>query len=90
MELPSLIAAQRTHFQSGATLPLRARQKALLALRRAVTLHQNDIAQVLSLDLNKSSHETYLTEVGLVLGALRHLLKELPRLAAPRAQGRLR
>ena len=83
MELPFLIAAQRAHFQSGATLPLHARQKALLALRHTVTLHQTDIAQALSLDLNKSSHETYLTEVGLVLGELRCLLQELPKLAAP-------
>lgn len=84
MELCSLLDAQRTYFQSGATKPLAARQQALLALRRAVALHQDDIAHALFLDLGKSKSEAYLTETGLVLQELSFLLRRLPSLAAPK------
>ena len=84
MEPDSLVGAQRAYFQSGATRPLSARKQALLALRRAVALHQDDIARALFLDLGKSKSEAYLTETGLVLQELSFLLRRLPSLAAPK------
>ena len=84
MEPDSLVGAQRAYFQSGATRPLSARRQALLALRRAVALHQDDIARALFLDLGKSKSEAYLTETGLVLQELSFLLRRLPSLAAPK------
>ncbi len=84
MEPDSLVGAQRAYFQSGATRPLSARRQALLALRRAVALHQDDIARALFLDLGKSKSEAYLTEIGLVLQELSFLLRRLPSLAAPK------
>ena len=84
MEPDSLVGAQRAYFQSGATSPLSARRQALLALRRAVALHQDDIARALFLDLGKSKSEAYLTETGLVLQELSFLLRRLPSLAAPK------
>ena len=84
MEPDSLVGAQRAYFPSGATRPLSARRQALLALRRAVALHQDDIARALFLDLGKSKSEAYLTETGLVLQELSFLLRRLPSLAAPK------
>ena len=84
MEPDSLVGAQRAYFQSGATRPLSARRQALLVLRRAVALHQDDIARALFLDLGKSKSEAYLTEIGLVLQELSFLLRRLPSLAAPK------
>ena len=80
MEPDSLVGAQRAYFQSGATRPLSARRQALLALRRAVALHQDDIARALFLDLGKSKSEAYLTETGLVLQELSFLLRRLEKL----------
>ena len=84
MEPDSLVGAQRAYFQSGATRPLSARRQALLALRRAVALHQDALARALFLDLGKSKSEAYLTEIGLVLQELSFLLRRLPSLAAPK------
>ena len=84
MEPDSLVGAQRAYFQSAATRPRWARRQALLALRRAVALHQDDIARALFLDLGKSKSEAYLTEIGLVLQELSFLLRRLPSLAAPK------
>ena len=43
MEIRQLVARQRAYFQSGATLPARARVEALRALRSAVAAREEEL-----------------------------------------------
>ena len=85
MDIQALISAQRAHFQSGATLPLSARRKALHALGQAIRLHERDIAAALAADLNKSPAESYMCEIGMTLSELRYVERHLNRWARDRS-----
>ena len=67
MDIQSLVQAQRSHFQTGAALGLTARRTALKRLGAAIRAHERDISAALMADLNKSSTEGYMCEVGLTL-----------------------
>lgn len=77
MDIQALVAAQRAHFNTGATLSLSARRAALKRLRAAVTAHEADISAALRSDLNKSPTESYMCEVGLTLSELSFVEKRL-------------
>ena len=79
MDIQALIAAQRAHFNTGATLPLSARRAALRGLREAIKAHEGDIRAALKADLNKSPDESYMCEVGLTLSELSFVEKRLAR-----------
>ena len=66
MEIRQLVARQRAYFQSGATLPARARVEALRALRSAVAAREEELNDALRADLGKSAFESYMCEVGMV------------------------
>ena len=51
MEIRQLVARQRAYFQSGATLPARARVEALRALRSAVAAREEELNDALRADL---------------------------------------
>ena len=87
MDIPALVRAQRTWFQTGATLPAEARQAALDKLRRALLSWEDRIDAALASDLNKSPAESYLCEVGMTLAELRDVRRHLARWMRP--QGRL-
>ena len=77
MDIQALIAAQRAHFHTGATLPLSARRSALKRLGAAIRTREGDICAALLSDLNKSSTESYMCEVGLTLSELSFAEKHL-------------
>ena len=79
MDIQALIAAQRAHFNTGATLPLSARKAALQRLRKAIKAHEGGIRAALKADLNKSPDESYMCEVGLTLSELSFVEKRLAR-----------
>ena len=87
MDIPALVRAQRTWFQTGATLPAEARQATLDKLRRALLSWEDRIDAALASDLNKSPAESYLCEVGMTLAELRDVRRHLARWMRP--QGRL-
>ena len=87
MDIPALVRAQRTWFQTGATLPAEARQAALDKLRRALLSWEDRIDAALASDLNKSPAESYLCEVGMTLAELRAVRRHLAQWMRP--QGRL-
>ena len=60
MDIQALVAAQRTCFNTGATLPLSARKAALKQLRAAITAREGNICAALKADLNKSATESYM------------------------------
>ena len=79
MDIQALIAAQRAYFNTGATLSLSARRNALRRLREAIKAHEGDICAALRADLNKSSTESYMCEIGLTLSELSFVEKRLGR-----------
>lgn len=80
-ELTALVSSQRSLFRTGATLPLETREAALRALYEGILLHEGEINDALEADLGKSASESYMCEVGLVLGEISYMLKNLKRLA---------
>ncbi len=81
MDIPALVRAQRTYFQTGATLPVQTRQAALDKLRRALLAWEGRLEAALAADLNKSPAESYLCEVGLTLSELGYVRRRLARWA---------
>ena len=78
-EIKSLVAKQRTYFQTGATLPVRTRIQALRRLYTAIRENEQEIHDALQNDLGKSSFESYMCETGLVLEEISHMLKHIRR-----------
>ena len=81
MSIHATVSRQRAYFRSGATLPLRARKRALSALLRELTLREGALLAALRQDLGKATFEGYMTEIGLVKDELRFHLKHLDRWA---------
>ena len=80
-EIKNLVTRQRSYFQTGATLPVEARLKALRKLYAAVYGHQREIHGALQEDLGKSHFESYMCETGMVLDEISCMLKHLRRWA---------
>lgn len=78
MEIERLVAEQKAYFLTGATRPVHSRLKALTALKAAILSHEEEILQALRADLGKSEQESYMSEVGMVLSELNHILRRLP------------
>jgi len=86
MDFAAVLKRQRTFFLSGATRPLEFRRAQLLTLRGAIEAHEQLLLDALQADLGKSPHEAYATELGLVLGEIRHALRHLPAWMKPRGR----
>ena len=80
----SLVAAQRAHFATGATIPAEARLAALTALEDAIRTHEDEITDALKADLGKSACESYMCEVGLTLAEIAYLKRHLRSWMRPR------
>jgi aldehyde dehydrogenase (NAD+) len=76
-EISTIVDWQRSHYHSGATLPVEGRIAALKRLRQAVADHEGAIARALYRDLGKSKEESYFCETGLVLSEISYLLRHL-------------
>lgn len=83
MDFTPLIARQRTHFQSGATLPQEFRRAQLRKLLTLLEAHQGDLLAALQRDLRKSPQEAYTSELGFVLSEIRYALRHLAKWMKP-------
>ena len=79
-----IVNAQRYFFQSGQTLSISFRKEQLRRLRTAVVAHEKRILEALHRDLNKSSFEAYMSEVGIVLSEIRFALRHLRSWTRPK------
>lgn len=79
-----MLRLQQSYFRTGATLSVQFRKRMLTKLYNAVKAHTGDLEQALKKDMNKSYHETYMTEIGLVLGEIRYHMDHLAAWARPR------
>lgn len=77
------VQAARSCFMKGRTLDLSVRLEALRRLEQAVTGRRQDILDALQQDLNKSPYESFMAEIGLVLGEISLARRRLRRWARP-------
>ena len=82
-KIESILENQRNYFRSNETLDIAFRLKMLRRLRDAITMYEEDIAEALRVDLNKSYEEAFMTEISIVLGEINNFLKNLARWSAP-------
>lgn len=80
-EISAVVSAQREYFGSGATLGIKARIDALKRLRAAISANEAAINEALRADLGKSDCESYMCEVGLVLGEIGYMLRHIRKFA---------
>lgn len=80
-EIQDLLNAQRTYYQSGATLSVRFRREQLRRLYVTVQKYQNEIANALKSDLGKSSYESFMCESGLLFTEITYMLRHVKRFA---------
>lgn len=80
-EIKQIINAQRTYFQTGATLSIDKRLLALRKLKACILKHEQTIHTALRQDLGKSSFENYMCETGLVLSELSYMIKHTKHFA---------
>ncbi len=76
-EIKRIITTQRAWFQSGATLSLQSRLKALERLKCCILSHEKDINAAINRDLGKSGFESYMCETGMVLSEITYMQKHL-------------
>ena len=79
----SVIQSQRLFFDKGETRLIKSRKKLLKKLKEVIQSEEAAINQALFKDLGKSTSETYLSEVGLVLTEIDYFLNHLTQLAQP-------
>lgn len=78
--------ALRHHFASGATRPYAFRKQQLLALKKAIIAHEEEIYAALYADLKKSPEECWVTENGFVLSELDHAISWLSAWMEPESK----
>src|SRR5262245_40639406 len=72
-----LLSRQKDYYHSGITRPYRFRVQQLKAFRNAIRKYEGSLMDALYADLNKSSHESYGTEIGPVLSEQRFIKNNL-------------
>lgn len=83
MDILASLQQTRLYFESGTTRSFSFRKHQLEKLRTVLLQHEEEIYDALYADLKKSREETYVTELGLVLAEIRHVLKHLRRWMKP-------
>ena len=74
----------RKVYDSGKTRPLSYRLEQLKNLERLINESEKEILDALQADLGKCRFEGYVSELGLLLGEIRHTVKRLPRWMRPK------
>ena len=82
--IKSALKEQKAFFNTGRTRNIEFRRAQLDTLYSAVSKNRDKILSALQQDLSKSTYESYLTEVGIVLDEIRFIRKHLNKWAKPR------
>ncbi len=81
MDIHQIVSEQKNYFKTGATLDVSQRRWALDRLNQAIHEHEDEIDAALKSDLNKSSFESYMCEVGMVFSELSYIRKHFSKWA---------
>ena len=79
MNIPELVENQRKFYNSNITKDIDYRIKALKKLREVIIKNEEKINEALRKDLNKSSFESYMCEIGMVLSEITDALKNIKK-----------
>jgi len=74
-QISSLLEQQRRFYQSGATIPVKARIAGLKRLYAAVKKYEFEINDALTADLGKSHYEGFMCESGFVLSEISYMIR---------------
>ncbi|MFR6311466.1 aldehyde dehydrogenase [Anaerofustis stercorihominis] len=77
MDIKDKIMVQREFFMSGKTLDIDYRIELLKSLRSGIIEMEEEISSALKKDLGKSSFESYMCEIGLVLSEINYMIKHI-------------
>ena len=83
-EIDDIVTAQEQFFNSGRTRDLDFRLENLSRLKKGIIQNETAIFEALKEDLAKSTYESFLTEVGVVLDEIRLVSRRLKSWARPR------
>jgi aldehyde dehydrogenase (NAD+) len=81
-EIDQLLQGQRNFFATNATKDVKFRIAQLKKLKKVVNKYEQEIAEALKKDLNKSYEEAYLTEISIVNQEINYHLKHVRQWAA--------
>jgi aldehyde dehydrogenase (NAD+) len=84
MDIASLIAGQRTFFQSGASRPVAFRRAQLQKLFDAIRQKDEQFYEAMLADVHKSPYASFTTEMGVVLSEIRYALRHINKWAKPK------
>ena len=85
MTIESVVLSQRNFFDTNTTKDLSFRRESLEKLLEAIEENKDTIYNALKADLGKSEQESYMTEVGLVISALKTAISRLTNGLSPSA-----
>lgn len=77
MDSNALMECQRAFFRSGVTRSEAFRRAQLQAFLEMLVAHEKDLLDALHADLRKNPQEAYASEIGFLLGEIRHALRHL-------------
>jgi len=80
-EIAKIVQCQRSFYNTHCTLPVKFRVDALKKLRNALIKNEDKICAAIKSDLGKSSFESYMCEVGLVISEISFMLKHIKKFA---------
>ena len=81
--IKELVENQRTYFIYGNTVDYEFRKENLKKLKNMLKENESEIYYALKLDLNKSKHEAFVTELGFLYSEIDFTLKHLKTWMAP-------
>lgn len=78
-QIDDILQLQRDFYDNGATIPVSFRKKQLKKLYQAVQKYRPQIEEALKKDLGKSSYESFLCEIGLVLSEISYMIRHVKK-----------
>ena len=77
LSIQQIISKQQAFFKKGLSFSLSFRIHALKRLRKAIISHEQEIYAALQADLGKSSFEAYMSEIGMLLEEINHMIRHI-------------
>lgn len=77
MNIEKIVKVQREYYNTGKTRSWKSRIYALNRLEKAILNREAEIEKALKKDLNKTTFESYMTEIGMTLSELRYVKHHL-------------
>lgn len=78
-QIDDILQLQRDFYDSGATIPVSFRKRQLKKLYQAVQKYRLQIEEALKKDLGKSSYESFMCEIGLVLSEISYMIRHVKK-----------